>query len=226
MDNMAHSGKVKISLQNQASIKECKDPNVSGHGECWMSLNGHIWLWISADLSVIFFSTTFVSLSSASTGLSGELCPGVLWCAGGVRLPAVPAAVWALHRQGHLPAACEAAHQTFIYLCCEEAVLLGDSKISTLHMRSPFMNTIRLFCWFQICRIISLFLLKLTLAANCSKKRKLVIIINILLQLFCLDHSKATRLQSGNLVMKERVAQRNRMTQCQAVVTDNTLMLN
>uniref|UniRef100_A0A3Q3AER2 Mucolipin TRP cation channel 1b n=1 Tax=Kryptolebias marmoratus TaxID=37003 RepID=A0A3Q3AER2_KRYMA len=32
-DNRAHSGKVKISLQNQASIKECKDPNVSGHGE-------------------------------------------------------------------------------------------------------------------------------------------------------------------------------------------------
>uniref|UniRef100_A0A3Q3W2C9 Uncharacterized protein n=1 Tax=Mola mola TaxID=94237 RepID=A0A3Q3W2C9_MOLML len=33
MDNRAHSGKVKISLQNQASIKECKDPNVYGHGD-------------------------------------------------------------------------------------------------------------------------------------------------------------------------------------------------
>ncbi|KAG7504977.1 mucolipin-1-like [Solea senegalensis] len=33
MDNRAHSGKVKISLQNQASITECKDPNVSGHAE-------------------------------------------------------------------------------------------------------------------------------------------------------------------------------------------------
>ncbi|XP_037111434.1 mucolipin-1b isoform X1 [Syngnathus acus] len=33
MDNRAHSGKVKISLQNRASIKECKDPNVSGHAE-------------------------------------------------------------------------------------------------------------------------------------------------------------------------------------------------
>lgn len=33
MDNRAHSGQVKISLHNQASIKECKDPNVSGHGE-------------------------------------------------------------------------------------------------------------------------------------------------------------------------------------------------
>ncbi|KAG5853846.1 hypothetical protein ANANG_G00030890 [Anguilla anguilla] len=29
LDNKAHSGKVKISLDNQASIKECKDPNVS-----------------------------------------------------------------------------------------------------------------------------------------------------------------------------------------------------
>ncbi|XP_028266893.1 mucolipin-1b [Parambassis ranga] len=35
MDNRAHSGKVKISLQNQASIKECKDPNVSGHAESY-----------------------------------------------------------------------------------------------------------------------------------------------------------------------------------------------
>uniref|UniRef100_A0A672GM03 Mucolipin-1-like n=1 Tax=Salarias fasciatus TaxID=181472 RepID=A0A672GM03_SALFA len=33
MDNRAHSGKVKISLRNEASIEECKDPNVSGHGE-------------------------------------------------------------------------------------------------------------------------------------------------------------------------------------------------
>ncbi|KAM4530546.1 mucolipin-1b [Odontesthes bonariensis] len=33
MDNRAHSGKVRISLLNQASIKECKDPNVSGHAE-------------------------------------------------------------------------------------------------------------------------------------------------------------------------------------------------
>uniref|UniRef100_A0A672NW49 Mucolipin-1-like n=1 Tax=Sinocyclocheilus grahami TaxID=75366 RepID=A0A672NW49_SINGR len=33
LDNKAHSGKVKISLDNQASIKECKDPSVSGHGK-------------------------------------------------------------------------------------------------------------------------------------------------------------------------------------------------
>ncbi|XP_071774581.1 mucolipin-1b isoform X1 [Centroberyx gerrardi] len=35
MDNKAHSGRVKISLQNLASIKECKDPNVSGHAESY-----------------------------------------------------------------------------------------------------------------------------------------------------------------------------------------------
>ncbi|XP_067333959.1 mucolipin-1b [Channa argus] len=35
MDNRAHSGKVKIRLQNQASIKECKDPSVSGHAESY-----------------------------------------------------------------------------------------------------------------------------------------------------------------------------------------------
>ncbi len=33
LDNKAHSGKVKIRLENQASIKECKDPSISGHGE-------------------------------------------------------------------------------------------------------------------------------------------------------------------------------------------------
>jgi len=33
LDNKAHSGKVKIRLENQATIKECKDPSVSGHGE-------------------------------------------------------------------------------------------------------------------------------------------------------------------------------------------------
>nr|XP_019961307.1 PREDICTED: mucolipin-1-like [Paralichthys olivaceus] len=35
MDNRAHSGKVKIRLLNQASITECKDPNVSGHAESY-----------------------------------------------------------------------------------------------------------------------------------------------------------------------------------------------
>ncbi|XP_021413816.2 mucolipin-1 isoform X2 [Oncorhynchus mykiss] len=33
LDNKAHSGRVKISLLNHASIKKCKDPNVWGHAE-------------------------------------------------------------------------------------------------------------------------------------------------------------------------------------------------
>uniref|UniRef100_A0A4W4GY83 Polycystin cation channel PKD1/PKD2 domain-containing protein n=1 Tax=Electrophorus electricus TaxID=8005 RepID=A0A4W4GY83_ELEEL len=33
LDNKAHSGKVKISLDNEVLIKECRDPSVSGHGE-------------------------------------------------------------------------------------------------------------------------------------------------------------------------------------------------
>lgn len=33
MDNKAHSGKVKIWLESRATIKECKDPSVSGQGE-------------------------------------------------------------------------------------------------------------------------------------------------------------------------------------------------
>ncbi|XP_035491904.1 mucolipin-1 [Scophthalmus maximus] len=33
LDNKANSGKVKIRLENQASIKECKDPSVSGQAE-------------------------------------------------------------------------------------------------------------------------------------------------------------------------------------------------
>lgn len=120
----------------------------------------------------------------------------------------------------------------FLYLCCEGAVLLGDSKISTLHIRFPLMNTIRLcsiyFVDFKHAELDYFSLKTCFNKLQTAPQRKLIIIIIIiiLLQFFCFDHSKATRLQSGNLVMKERVAQRNRMTQCQAVVTDNTLMLN
>lgn len=34
-DNKAHSGRVKISLDNKADIKECKDPSVYGRGRGW-----------------------------------------------------------------------------------------------------------------------------------------------------------------------------------------------
>ncbi|KAJ3600714.1 hypothetical protein NHX12_031691 [Muraenolepis orangiensis] len=35
LDNKAHSGRVKVSLQNRASIIECRDPNVSGHADSY-----------------------------------------------------------------------------------------------------------------------------------------------------------------------------------------------
>ncbi|XP_071360924.1 mucolipin-1a isoform X1 [Trachinotus anak] len=35
LDNKAHSGKVKIWLENQASIKECKDPSIYGHADSY-----------------------------------------------------------------------------------------------------------------------------------------------------------------------------------------------
>uniref|UniRef100_A0A8C1XX98 Mucolipin 1b n=1 Tax=Cyprinus carpio TaxID=7962 RepID=A0A8C1XX98_CYPCA len=37
-DNKAHSGKVKLSLLNEGSITECRDPSVSGHGETHVCL--------------------------------------------------------------------------------------------------------------------------------------------------------------------------------------------
>lgn len=42
MDNKAHSGKIKISLLNKVSLKECKDPNVSGQGES-LVVDGKQW---------------------------------------------------------------------------------------------------------------------------------------------------------------------------------------
>ncbi|KAJ8404209.1 hypothetical protein AAFF_G00339820 [Aldrovandia affinis] len=38
LDNKAHSGQVKISLRNRASIQECTDPSVSGHAENYLRL--------------------------------------------------------------------------------------------------------------------------------------------------------------------------------------------
>ncbi|XP_015706264.1 mucolipin-3-like isoform X2 [Coturnix japonica] len=38
-DNKAHSGRVKIHLDNRADIKECKDHSVYGRGMSW--IDGH-----------------------------------------------------------------------------------------------------------------------------------------------------------------------------------------
>ncbi|KAJ8378537.1 hypothetical protein AAFF_G00239200 [Aldrovandia affinis] len=53
LDNKAHSGKVKISLDNQASIKECKDPNVSGHAENYVRLVFDVLVAVVCSLSLL-----------------------------------------------------------------------------------------------------------------------------------------------------------------------------
>lgn len=55
MDNQAHSGKIKINLRNDASIKECKDPNVSGHGEYTAQMIITTFLSIITPLCLIAF---------------------------------------------------------------------------------------------------------------------------------------------------------------------------
>ncbi|XP_061088589.1 mucolipin-1a [Conger conger] len=53
LDNKAHSGKVQISLDNEASIKECKDPNVSGHAENYTRLAFDVLVAVVCLLSLL-----------------------------------------------------------------------------------------------------------------------------------------------------------------------------
>ncbi|XP_056135716.1 mucolipin-1a [Lampris incognitus] len=53
MDNKAHSGKVKISLENQASIKECRDPSVSGQVESYKRLAFDVTVVLVCMLSLV-----------------------------------------------------------------------------------------------------------------------------------------------------------------------------
>lgn len=79
-DNKAHSGKVKLSLLNEASIKECRDPNVSGHGETTRTaLNLCLWsCWSWNSLSLCpadsYARVTFDVLVAVVCGLSLVLC--------------------------------------------------------------------------------------------------------------------------------------------------------
>ncbi|XP_069460022.1 mucolipin-1 isoform X2 [Ambystoma mexicanum] len=52
-DNKAHSGRVKILLDNEAHIKECKDPSVYGHGDNHLRLVFDILVIIICILSFI-----------------------------------------------------------------------------------------------------------------------------------------------------------------------------
>ncbi|KAM9434887.1 mucolipin-1b [Clarias gariepinus] len=51
-DNRAHSGKVKISLRNQAVIRECRDPSVSGHKENFTRVAFDVLVAIVCGLSL------------------------------------------------------------------------------------------------------------------------------------------------------------------------------
>ncbi|XP_051940060.1 mucolipin-1-like [Hippocampus zosterae] len=53
LDNKAHSGKVKIRLENQASIKECKDPSVSGHAENYTRVAFDVAVALVCTLSLL-----------------------------------------------------------------------------------------------------------------------------------------------------------------------------
>uniref|UniRef100_A0A8C2XQS4 Mucolipin TRP cation channel 1a n=1 Tax=Cyclopterus lumpus TaxID=8103 RepID=A0A8C2XQS4_CYCLU len=53
LDNKAHSGKVKIRLENQAVIKECKDPSVSGHAENYTRLAFDVAVALVCMLSLL-----------------------------------------------------------------------------------------------------------------------------------------------------------------------------
>ncbi|CAL8333686.1 unnamed protein product [Merluccius merluccius] len=53
LDNKAHSGKVKIWLENQATIKECKHPSVSGQVENYARLTFDVAVALVCMLSVV-----------------------------------------------------------------------------------------------------------------------------------------------------------------------------
>ncbi|KAI1884066.1 hypothetical protein AGOR_G00222560 [Albula goreensis] len=60
LDNKAHSGQVKISLHNQASIQECTDPSVSGHAENYLRLLFDLMVALVCLLSLLLCSRSII----------------------------------------------------------------------------------------------------------------------------------------------------------------------
>ncbi|XP_069553281.1 mucolipin-1a [Brachyistius frenatus] len=60
LDNKAHSGRVKIWLQNQASIKDCKDPSVSGHAENYTRVTFDVAVALVCMLSLLLCSRSIL----------------------------------------------------------------------------------------------------------------------------------------------------------------------
>lgn len=52
-DNQAHSGRVRIQLDNDATIKQCKDPSVYGRGDNYSRLAFDVFVILSCILSFI-----------------------------------------------------------------------------------------------------------------------------------------------------------------------------
>ncbi len=93
-DNKAHSGKVKLSLLNEASIKECRDTNVSGHGERRRE---------RALICVSLCDPAEADRVSVSVS-SGQLRARGVRCVGGGGLRSVSGVVRTLHPQRNRPA--------------------------------------------------------------------------------------------------------------------------
>ncbi|KAJ8254441.1 hypothetical protein COCON_G00210530 [Conger conger] len=60
MDNKAHSGQVKISLHNHASIQECTDPSVSGHAENYQRLLFDLFVAAVCLLSLVLCGRSII----------------------------------------------------------------------------------------------------------------------------------------------------------------------
>ncbi|XP_029011441.1 mucolipin-1a isoform X2 [Betta splendens] len=60
LDNKAHSGKVKIRLENQPTIKECKDPSVSGHADSYSRLAFDVIVCIMCLLSLVLCGRSII----------------------------------------------------------------------------------------------------------------------------------------------------------------------
>ncbi|XP_072255840.1 mucolipin-1 isoform X2 [Pyxicephalus adspersus] len=59
-DNQAHSGRVKIQLDNDATIKECKDPSVFGRGDNHSRLAFDVIVILSCILSLILCGRSII----------------------------------------------------------------------------------------------------------------------------------------------------------------------
>ncbi|KAJ7992709.1 hypothetical protein DPEC_G00281490 [Dallia pectoralis] len=60
LDNKASSGRLKIILDNHASIKECKDPNVWGHGENYLREAFDLLVAIACLLSLLLCGRSII----------------------------------------------------------------------------------------------------------------------------------------------------------------------